>query len=135
MKIFDKAQPWTTKVNFVDEKNVILGFDTYDECCSFGGWFLLDDPEAWPKKDATGEYPKEPDQKTVDLPGWTFDTGYFKDRTLAEEYPETKAVQFRITDGNSSKYITLFNCHNGWYAKGFEFTVPDDPSKSRNGEV
>lgn len=131
MKILDKAEPWPDKVNFVDENEVHLGYDTSDDCCAWGGWFLSDDKDFWP----AGEWLKEPDRKTIDLPGWTFDTSYFVEREMPAPQGDGMAVQFRITDGKGEKFITLYNCHNGYYSKGFEFTVPADPLKSRNGGV
>jgi hypothetical protein len=31
MKIMHEEKPWPSKVNFVDERNVILGYDTTDD--------------------------------------------------------------------------------------------------------
>lgn len=56
---------------------------------------------------------------------------YFKDRTLPFEYAEGEAVQFSIVKGEARKYITLYNCHNGYYGKGFTFAVPVDASKNK----
>ena len=133
MKILNGQQPWPSKVNFVDENEVYLGFDTDDDCCAHGGWFMLDDAEAWPSKD-TGDWPKEP-EPYPDLPGWTFDTGYFKERGIPGEYAEGGAVQFRIVNGGDQKFITLFNCHNGYYGKGFKFTVPKSPTLNREAYI
>lgn len=36
MKIFDKDG----KVNFVDENNVIVGYDTNQHCSEHAGWFI-----------------------------------------------------------------------------------------------
>jgi hypothetical protein len=127
VKILDKVEPWGHKVNFVDENEVYLGYDTDDDCCAWGGWFISEDPEFWPPGESGSDWPKEP-LGAVDLPGWAFDTGYSKSRALPQE---GAAVQFRITDGKAFKYITLYNCHNGYYGKGFDFVVPKDPTKSQ----
>lgn len=71
----------------------------------------------------------------MDLPGWSFDPSYFMERSLPNEYDDGAAVQFRITNGDKEKYITLFNCHNGYYGRGFEFVCPVDTSKNREGGV
>ena len=130
MKILNKSKPWSGKVNFVDENEAHLGFSTDDDCCAHGGWFMLDDPEAWPGKDSS-DWPKEPEGIVTDMPGWTFDPAYYKERTLPGEYAEGSAVQFRIVNGEASKYITLYNCHNGYYGKGFAFVVPKDTAKNK----
>lgn len=31
MKIFNKNEPWRTKVNFIDDSEVYLGYDTQDD--------------------------------------------------------------------------------------------------------
>jgi hypothetical protein len=130
MKILNHEEPWKSKVNFVDENEVHLGYDLNDDCCAHGGWFINESPEFWPKGEYGSEWPKEP-SPYPDLPGWTFDTAYFKDRTLPFGYAEGTAIQFRIVNGDKEQFITLYNCHNGYYGKGFEFVVPKDTSKNR----
>ena len=84
--------------------------------------------------------------KSMDLPGFVFDVGYFRQwikPDIGSVYAnETEAIQFRIVKGNEGpligseeKFITLYNCHNGYYAKGFTFTCPVDPSKDREGGI
>jgi hypothetical protein len=33
MRIFNQVEPWTYKVNCVDENNVVLGYDLSTQCC------------------------------------------------------------------------------------------------------
>ena len=113
MRIFIKDD----KNNFVDENNVFLGYDDYDDCCSDGGWFLADKPDEW-LKDSFKEEP-------MDLPGWIFDTKYFRKFSSPEHDAEDDSAQFRIVNGNQEKFITLYNLHNGYYGKGFEFKIGD----------
>lgn len=131
MKILHRQDPWPNKVNFVDEKNVALGYDTEDECCAVGGWFLADDPEWWPADETGFQWPDTFKMESMDYPGWNFDTAYFKKRRLPESL-DGDAAQFRITNGDLQKFITLYNHHNGYYAKGFEFTCPVDPTKDKD---
>jgi hypothetical protein len=67
----------------------------------------------------------------MDLPGWAFDVFYFKKRPMADGYDEGDAVQFRIVSGDKEKFITLYNHHNGYYGKGFEFVCPVDVSRNK----
>jgi hypothetical protein len=132
MKILNKQEPWPSKVNFVDENEVHLGYDLSDDCCAHGGWFMLDDPEAWPGKDSN-DWLKEP-EPYPDLHGWVFDPSYFKERTI-DAISEGSAVQFSVVNGDARKYITLYNCHNGYYGKGFEFVVTKETSKNRESII
>lgn len=38
MKIFERDG----KINFVDENNVLLGYDMSQDCCEHADWFILD---------------------------------------------------------------------------------------------
>lgn len=133
MKILNKSGPWNGKVNFVDENEVHLGYSTDDDCCAHGGWFMSDDPTFFPKGEYGSDWPKEPEGIVTDMPGWTFDPSYFKEPALPVS--EGSAAQFRIVNGEQSKYITLYNCHNGYYGKGFDFIVPKEPAKNREGTL
>lgn len=115
----------------MDENEVHLGYDIDDDCCAHGGWFMSDDKDFWPKGEYGSEWDKEP-SPYPDLPGWTFDPTYFSERTLPFKYAEGTAVQFSVVNGTARKYITLYNCHNGYYGKGFEFTVPKDVSRNKS---
>ncbi len=75
-------------------------------------------------------------EESATLDGWTFDPSYFNEPSIPpdKEYsyvPEGRAIQFRIVNGDKEKFITLYNLHNGYYGKGFEFKVPVDPSKNK----
>lgn len=124
MRILDRVKPWDGKVNFVDENNVILGFDTSDDCCAHGGWFIGPTPDWVPDKEGY-EWDKEP-KGIVDLAGFLFDPSYFS----SPKCTDAATAQFRITNGMEERFITLYNVHNGYYGKGFEFTCPADPSKN-----
>src|SRR5579872_3335501 len=61
-----------SKMNAVDDKNNLVGFDTSDDCCAHGGWFVsvekLDQELGEGKHDFTGN---------VNFPDYEFDTTYF----------------------------------------------------------
>lgn len=133
MKVFHEQEPWPDKVNFVDENEVHLGYDTHDDCCARGGWFLSDNKAAW--LDSKTDKEEAFVMKSMDLIGWTFDPSYFVKRSLPGDYSDGDAVQFRIVNGTFEKFITLYNHHNGYYSKGFEFTVANDVNKSQKGTI
>lgn len=123
MKIFNKEpEHWSKKVNFVDENNVVLGYDMGQSCCEHADWFIADKPTLNipdREKDRPGE---------IDLPGWNFDTAFFQEVKEIKDSPEDwnkldsgGMVIFRIVKGDEEKFIHLFNCHNGYYSHGFDF--------------
>ena len=70
MRIFNKEEKWSSKVNFVDDNNVVLGYDTEEQCCENAGWFIDDQP---------CEAIRESQEIGCDMPGWNFDPTYFKE--------------------------------------------------------
>lgn len=114
MRVFYTNDSYYSKVNFVDENNVLVGYSNEDDCCAHGGWFISDNKDAW-LQDTFKE-------EAMDLPGWNFDKN-FVDQKLEGKYPEGGAIQFRLTNGDKEKFLTLYNFHNGYYARGFEVSV------------
>lgn len=118
MKIFNKVEPWRFKTNFVDENNVVLGWDS-EQCGSEShGWALYEDEDC--KHRSVVILNAWDIGMIIDLPGFTFDPTYVK--------YEENAVIFKITGKNfeqdyeMSLYIRLENHHNGYYSHGFKFT-------------
>lgn len=129
MRIFHLEKPWDSKVNFIDEKNVVLGFDGTDDCCAHGGWYLSDKSEA--------SIPEDFVEESMTLEGYSFDPSYFKERDFERKDAEdAQTVEFRLVKYKSpDKFLTLFNCHNGYYARGFTFTVPVDRTRDQVGNI
>lgn len=130
MKIFcQKPSSWESKVNFVDENNVLLGYDNEDSCCASGGWFLADKADEWLEE----TFKEEP----MELQGWVFDKTYFKEWELPSEYDSKEtyggAAQFRLVNGDKEKFLTLYNHQNGYYSRGFE--LKESETKVREGSV
>lgn len=126
-----------SKINFVDDNNVFVGF-SYDSCCceQFGHYFHR----------TLGVTPD------MAAPVEDFDTeGYQFDKTFCEETESGgdsggKAT-FRLTrpttPTRSKKaakrkgpvtcevlYLTIYNHHNGYYSHGFEMKVGDKTVKT-----
>jgi hypothetical protein len=110
MKTFEKDY----KTNFVDDANVLVGFDNYQSCCENFGHFLS---RKVPTKTDEGE-------EGIDADGFNFDTKFFRSETPADEYFEDGGmVTFRLTKGDEEIFLTLYNSHNGYYSHGFEMEV------------
>jgi hypothetical protein len=116
MKIFERDE----KINFVDENNVLLGYDMGQCCCENADWFIADEPQE--------KRPEEFSKPEV-LDGWLFDKSFFKSVT-AYEFDSGGMAIFRITKGDEQKFIHIFNSHNGYYGHGFEFKEGNEIIKS-----
>jgi len=116
MKVYNENNSsWGSKINFVDENNVYLGYDLSQSCCEHADWFIADKP--------CQDVQEQADQNP-DLTGFVFDTIYFKDAS-EDFHDQGGMVVFRITNGTQEKFIHLYNCHNGYYSHGFEFKAGD----------
>jgi hypothetical protein len=113
MKIFDRVEGWGCKVNFVDENNVVLGYDVSQHCCEHADWFISDYM-------ITNDYSDLSGDSTIDVSNYRFDIDFFK-RVDNPEREAESVVIFRITDGETEKFIHLYNIHNGYYSHGFTF--------------
>lgn len=109
MRTFNKGR----KVNFVDDNNVLVGFDDESCCCENFGWFLS---RALPTTIEEGD--------NIDPEGFNFDPNFFDERTLDDKYFDCGGlVSFRLTKGEDEIFLTLFNSHNGYYSHGFTMEV------------
>jgi len=126
MKVFHRTEPWPSKVNFIDENNVALGYDLDQSCCETAGWFISDQLSAAPPSDERDRLATHPNSFPVggvyELQGWTFDPA-FRAVITHSDLEDGKMVVFRITNGSKAeKFIHIFNSHNGYYSHGFTFS-------------
>lgn len=114
MKIFTPTSGGNSKTNFVDENNVFVGFDTSQSCCEDAGYFFtktkpVPDVEIIDADKIDGD----------DFPGYNFDTS-FNEGELYPDHDGGGSVTFRLIDGESEMFLTLYNHHNGYYEHGWE---------------
>ena len=106
MKIFDKDG----KYNFVDQNNVLVGFDSYANCCeNFGYFFSTEIPQNIPQNTNDG------DGQPANLDSFNFDPSFIEHGNEMET--------FKLTNWNDTVYLTIFNSHNGYYSHGFKMLV------------
>jgi len=126
MKIFDSKEHdfWCKKVNFADDKNVMIGYDMSQHCCENADWFIAD---------KVADVMPETLSQERDLEGYIFDKEFFKEITYIysegsdwNALYEGKMVVFRLINGDKEKFLHLFNCHNGYYGHGFEMKIGED---------
>jgi hypothetical protein len=125
MKIFEdqkNERGWGSKTNFVDDRNVVVGYDMEQDCCEHAGWFMAPN-----KPDACD--PDTESKQPDDTEPYRFDPEFFEKLPSAKSgtYPALDsgaAVLFRlVADGLPDWWLVLFNAHNGYYGHGFTVTI------------
>ena len=116
MRIFKQGY----KINFVDTKDVLVGFDNGQDCCeNFGYCLSLKIPTC----DCNGDYGDfTPDN--LDL--LIFDKEWFKQLSKDEDGDGGGLITFKLINPNDTEdivYLSLYNHHNGYYSHGFEVSV------------
>jgi hypothetical protein len=94
------------------------------DCCEYADWFIADTPQ--------DKRPKPRREGTPDLEGFVFDTAFF-DRILGGDFDGGGIAVFRIINGQTEKFIHIFNVQNGYYSHGFNFT--SNTETIRNGRL
>ena len=122
-----KVLKMNDSVNFVDNNNVLVGYDMKQECCEQAGWFISNKVE---ENIAIGGNGVEDIAKKygieVDTETFVFDKDYHVFFTVKSSsvwtMEDMNVVVFRIYDPHNGKnlYLHLFNSHNGYYSHGFE---------------
>ena len=108
MKIFEKDY----KINFVDENNVLVGFDWVADCCENFGYFFSYD------------IPTEIDEDGIelDLEPYYFDNSFTEKVRVENDWSDNSDFAiFKLTaESLPDIYLSLYNEHNGYYSHGFE---------------
>jgi hypothetical protein len=124
MKIFEGGK-WGDKVNFVDVNNVFVGYDMGQDCCEYADWFISNNIEKQTE-------PVGVDSPDEDYSEWVFDRDFFLEPEDFQGLDDGGVVVFRLVNGDSEKFLHLFNSHNGYYGHGFEFGID---GKVLNGDT
>ena len=108
----------STSTNFIDENDVYVGFDTYQNCCEHAGWFISDKREAY----VDGYCSSNLKLRTVegirgfDVNGYMLDTAEPEDIESNDIYDGTQ-LEFRLTkEGSKDLFLNIFNAQNGYYS-------------------
>ena len=103
MKIFNENEKWSEKVNFVDENNVLVGYDLAQDCCENADYFMQREPQL-------DGYIKDGDTYTEDfLADFSFDTEYFEE-VSSNDLEDGGMVIFKLdNEDEESIYLHLFN--------------------------
>ena len=108
----------SARTNFIDENDVFVGFDTYQDCCEHAGWFISDEREAYSDGYSTIELRLSTVEGTrdFDVTGYVFDTSEPEDIKGNDIYEGTQ-LEFRLTkEGSKDLFLNIFNAQNGYYS-------------------
>lgn len=119
MKFFEREY----SINFVDDKNVFVGYELDQCCCEDAGFAFCHSEEKFESFDGEGLLYKA-EQISINLEPYSFDEGFFKE---SEELMDggAKALFRLVAKDKSELFLILYNNHNGYYAHGFEVKDKD----------
>ena len=112
------------KRNWIDQNNVVFGYDDYRQCCEYWDWGVYD-PE-------TGEKVAE------DPNGLPYHFDYVAgaivdaERTYTDMDANDTVQVTLVHDENPDKRLIFecFNCHNGYYYHDFSFKRIEEGKKA-----
>ncbi len=108
------------KTNFVDENNVLIGWDTAQDCCEYAHWWISQVEANDPTADGGSGH---------DLAPYRFDPSAFAEHSVEDaaedDYSDVdRYIVFKMTAPNlPDLYLHLANAHNGYYSHGFNVDV------------
>jgi hypothetical protein len=113
---------WATKVNFVDENNVLVGYDFGSNCCENFGWYIHNKVGKVNEEDPVFSDGLDGNALNEFLKEWTFDATFFEEFSNDKSYDEENFAVFRLVNGDKELFLHLYNHHNGYYSHGFDFS-------------
>ena len=117
LKVFNRDG----KINFVDDKNTLVGYDMNRKCCEMADWGFSRDPLA-------REGRKDLPQEILDKMVFNVDV-CIKQSIYNDNGTTTKLVSFALVGELETWYLVLSNCHNGYYSHGFSMDVAGERAK------
>jgi len=112
------------KFNFVDKNNVMVGFDSQDQCCEDFEWSVLEGS-------TSGKEIKVFGRGVTVLNDYEFctETGVIEfPSTTRNEDHDDKSVAFKMVSDLPDKkdlYLVFSNSHNGYYSHGYHMETED----------
>ncbi len=116
-----------TSVNVVDDQQNFVGYSLENDCCANGDWFIDDKIHEDEPENVSAL------QQKLEFPDHVFDESFFK--YVSKD--DFNCVVFKLAkdwrSGNDVPvlYLHLYNCHNGYYVKGFKTSF----GENREGSV
>jgi hypothetical protein len=126
MRIFDSAEGRFSHkaINFVDENNVLVGFDMSQDCCESFGWYIRTEPTPYVRDLSNTE------NSPPNIEAYNFDPEYCEE-IESSSLDAGGEVVFRLTADNlPDLFLHLYNSHNGYYSHGFTVSIGGEVVKS-----
>ena len=121
MRVFERSgkSGRGNRVTFVDENNVVVGFEFEGSCCEVFGCVFVDkipDNISYDDNIESIEFKKE---------DYVFDTTFFNGN-LSLKHCDCGACAFRLVNKTGGQiFLILYNRHDVYYAHGFDMKVND----------
>lgn len=129
LKCFIDTPEFPGKYNFVDDRNVVLGYSAGQNCCETFGYYFTTDRKIEEnakkyldtlKEQHNEEFLATPSEEALKV--LRFDKKWFKEFSVdGYECGNCFAVRLKAK-GVKTHYLVLYNYHNGYYSHGFDFT-------------
>jgi hypothetical protein len=127
IRLFNTTVDCREKINFVDDRNVVVGFEVDQRCCERFGWWIDDEERVRELR----EIDSDDDPRLLE---YHFDAEYTPVRDADVEVGATDDDDGRATivltlhlltdKGNvGGLYLHLHNNHNGYYSHGVDVNV------------
>lgn len=122
------------KINFIDQNDVLVGFDNQGGCCErFGYYYARNIADLTKLRDQIRTRVNKHEgywsssmgfeDASVDLEVYSFDPGFFLHDSADYNGDSFDLAIFKLIDGQHNQlYLVLFNSQNGYYSHGFEFS-------------
>lgn len=115
MVVFENTEKWQEKVNFVDENDVVVGYDLSQNCCEHANWFIADKVTPY-----SYDFYQTETHERKDLSGYVFDIDFIEEVESSDLDSGGMVVFKLVAIDKPDLYLHIFNSHNGYYAHGFE---------------
>jgi hypothetical protein len=120
--IWNCTEIFPRKVNFIDDNNVLVGYDLEQDCCEDAFWTISE------ARDGSNPLHKGSEQASeeISLEGYAFDPSFHEFEYNPRE--DSNSAIFKLlhspdygTVKKADLYLRLENQHNGYYGHGFTF--------------
>jgi len=103
------------KHNFVDDNNVLVGYDSNQCCCEDATWIISDEKDI-NYDDYDDGLCNSNNEMTID--GFVFDVNFYE-KSFWHDAGNRATFKLINEKTDEIKYLHLVNDHNGYYSHGF----------------
>ena len=130
MKVFEgELSSHPSKINFLDDSGVFVGYSNEQQCCEQAGWYIQDEIVK------TKTNPSKQLYNENTLEDYFFVKSFFNDFSYMDNPDEfcSVAVFKLLSEDKKDLYLHIYNIQNGCYSRGFSFFNKEE--LIRNGSL